>query len=266
MGKLLKLQLKENLKILLWIWLLPLALSTGFVLLNRRVDSAFAQVGLGISFMLLFLGIGISAIIVIYQDYQRFFAKEAIFYQSLPISPGASVWSRFFAYFISFVLIILVFILDLWIVGVALGGLSTQELKETFSMVLEALRSVSLANRLTLCVLFICLTINFVHEVIFCMNLGTQKAFKSMGIFGPILMFILLTIFLQILTAIFVNIMPESLQTYLEEVSQLQSFDYNGVLKLQRPMYFALIGLNILSVGIFSSLSIYIQKNKLSVG
>ncbi|MDD7463530.1 MAG: hypothetical protein SOW41_08565 [Anaerococcus sp.] len=266
MGKLLKLQLKENLKILLWIWLIPLALSTGFILLNRNVDNTLTQVGLAISIFLLFFGLGASLIIVIYQDYQRFFGKEAIFYQSLPVAPGANVWSRFFSYFVSIILIVFVLFFDFWIISIASGSISLFEVKDVFQTIVSSLRQINFVNVITIVVLYISLSITFIHQIIFCMNFGTQKYFKSMGIFGPILMFILVTILLQVLTFLSFYLIPESVETYFVEVSHINSSDINNVLNIQRPIFYLISGVNILLSVIYASISTYIQNKKLSVG
>lgn len=124
MGKLLKVQLKQNVKTLLLVWLIPLVLASGFMTLNRFMDNPVTEFGIGISVILMFIGVGVSYIIVIYKDYERFFGKEAGFYESLPISSSNIIWSRFFQYLIMIVILFLVLVFDLFIIRLADGYLS----------------------------------------------------------------------------------------------------------------------------------------------
>ncbi|MDD7304994.1 MAG: hypothetical protein PUG67_00240 [Peptoniphilaceae bacterium] len=266
MGKLFKLQTKGNLKALSWILLIPLVLSAGFILLNRRVDNALTEVGSGISLLLLFLGIGLSALIVMYIDYQRFFGRESIFYQSLPIGPAANIWSRFFSYLVTFLIIFLVMFLDFGIILLASGSISINELDDLFKALTRSLSQISLSDWIKIIIVLLSALISFIYKIIFCINLGTQKAFKSMGVFGPILMFIMLTIILQILFALTVYIMPD-IGKYIEEMLNVNSLEIsNPLLKLKRAMFYVTIGANILIAAIYAIFSIYLQKNKLSIG
>lgn len=185
MGKLFKIQMKDNLKTLLWIWIVPLLLSVGFISLARAMDNSFVEFGSGFSIFLIFLGIGASAIIIIYKDYNRFFGKEAILYQSLPIKPGNFTWSRLFTYLLSSILIILVLMVDFWIITMASGDFSFQETKLVFRMIFSNLGQYPYES-FVFFILLLSGLVASIFTVIFCINLGSQKSFKSMGIFGPI--------------------------------------------------------------------------------
>ncbi len=267
MGKLLKLQLKENLKILFWIWLIPLALSTGFILLNRNVDNTFTQVGLAISIFLLFFGLGASLIIVIYQDYQRFFGKEAIFYQSLPVAPGANVWSRFFSYFVSIILIVFVLFFDFWIISIASGTFLLTDLKLSLDLIGESLRQVPLGYVISFALLILTSIAFEIYDIILSINLGSQKSFKSMGFFGPILMYVLLKVLLQVIILIVISQIRPGMDSYLVEVSSAPDpATFTETMDLFGPIFYGVIGFNLVMTGIFAAISTYLQNKKLSVG
>lgn len=265
MGKLLKLQLKENLKILIWVLVIPIILSAGFLYLNRTYDNSITDIGMGLSIILLFLGLGASGLIVLYEDYQRFFGKEAIFYQSLPVSPTANIWSRFFTYLISFIIISIVMVVDLSILGVLGGDVSIGELNEAFKIILATLAEYPKSS-IILTFIIISQAISSIFTTIFCINIGSEKTFKSMGIFGPIFIYIITGIVLQVLGFLIIYLMPSGEGSYLAQISQYDSINYKEFMDLFSIVFYIIIGINILKSTVFGLLSKYSQARKLSVG
>ncbi|MGO3018067.1 MAG: hypothetical protein ACTIH2_02835 [Anaerococcus sp.] len=265
MGKLLKLQLKENLKILIWVLVIPIILSAGFLYLNRTYDNSITDIGMGLSIILLFLGLGASGLIVLYEDYQRFFGKEAIFYQSLPVSPTANIWSRFFTYLISFIMIFIVLIFDLSILGIFSGSFNIDSVKEVFRIIFDRLGEYP-KESLIFITIMITSMITSIFMIIFSINVGSQKSLKSMGIFGPILIYILTSILLQVLSVLTINFIPSGEGSYLAQLAQNHIKDFTDFMNIYSLYFYTSIGVNILLAAVFGLISKYSQDKKLSVG
>lgn len=265
MGKLLKLQIKENLKTLIWVWIIPLVLSGGFIFFNRTYDNTITQLGIGLSLMLLFLGLGASGLIVIYEDYQRFFGKEAIFYQSLPVSPSKTIWSRFFTYLISFIMIFIVMIFDFSIIGIVGGNLSITELSDILNITFARLGEYPMES-LVFSVMILSGMITSIFMAIFSINVGSQKSFKSMGIFGPILMYILTNIVIQVISLLIMYLIPSGDGSFMAQLAQNHINDFSEFMNIYGFIFYITIGLNILMAAAFGLISKYSQDRKLSVG
>lgn len=213
MGKLLKVQLKQNVKTLLLVWLIPLVLASGFMTLNRFMDNPVTEFGIGISVILMFIGVGVSYIIVIYKDYERFFGKEAGFYESLPISSSNIIWSRFFQYLIMIVILFLVLVFDLFIIRLADGYLSMNELKEGFEMTKYILGKIPGKYVPGIIISLVISVVFTIYEFIFSINVGSIKNLKSMGFFGPIVIYIAVNV-VRLLVFILVLMNIEHLTGY----------------------------------------------------
>lgn len=265
MGRLLKLQLKENLKSLIGIWLIPLVLSAGFIYLNRSFDNIITQMGMSISMFLLFLGLGASSLIVIYLDYQRFFGREAIFYQSLPISSMSSIRSRFLNYLISLIFIFVVMFIDFSIISAAGGEVAFIEIKQVFTSFFQMLGSYPKESSLFLA-MFLSSALSSIFMLIFCINFGSQKAFKSMGIFGPIVVFILTNLIIFLLMIFVSYLLNENFAGFFAQYSNIEANSLKEFIKVSGPIFYIGISVNLIMAIIFGFLADRSQGKRLSVG
>lgn len=265
MGKILKVQIKENIKTLIWVWIIPLVLSGAFLYLNRTYDNSITQIGISLSLMLLFLGLAASGLIVIYKDYQRFFGREAIFYQSLPVSPSTNIWSRFFTYLISFLLIFIVLVFDIYLMGILGGDFNIDIWNDIFRNIFDILADYPKESLIFLATV-IASSVSYIFMLIFSINVGSQKTFKSMGIFGPILIYILTSILMQVFSVLTINFIPSGEESYLAQLAQNHIKDVSDFMNIYSLYFYISIGLNILLSAIFGLISKYSQDKKLSVG
>ena len=265
MGKLLKVQLKQNIKTLLLVWLIPLILASGFMILNRFIDNPITEFWIGLSVFLMFIGVGISQIIVIYKDYERFFGKEAGFYESLPISSSNIIWSRFFQYLIMIAILFLILVFDLFIIRLADGYLSMNELKEGFEMTKYVFGKIPGKYVPGIIISFVIYVVFTIYEIIFSINVGSIKNLKSMGFFGPIVIFIAVNV---VRTLIFILI--------LINIEHITGYDAYLLSRFspQSPEEFFMVTKNFFIIAafiqlvfsiIFGFVSKHIQEKKLSI-
>lgn len=266
MAKLFKLQLKENLKTLIWIWLLPLVLSAGFIALNRILENNLLSFVTGLSIISLILGLGACGIIIFYNDYQRFYGKEAIFYQSLPISSGSVITSRFLTYLVSIIMIVLFLIIDFIILIMAAGKLEFVDFKRLVEIFEIITHHYSFGMFITILVLILSSLVLTINMIIFSINLGSQKSIKSMGIFGPVLAYIFTKILVQIVILLILYFLPYGISDYLHQLSRLQPQNFVEFLIQYRVLFYVVILINILISLLFAYISKYLQDKKLSVG
>ena len=94
MAKLLKNQLKENIMdIIPWI-VIPLIISVALNYINSYLDSVFLDFFTVISMILMYSSFAISMVIVILNDYKKFYGEEAAFYDVLPVKSKDITTSR----------------------------------------------------------------------------------------------------------------------------------------------------------------------------
>lgn len=265
MGKLFKLQVKENLKTLIWVWTVPLVLLLSFLLINKTIDNTLTQLGIAISGFLVFFGIGVSGLIVIYKDYDRFFGKEDIFYHSLPVSPRANIWSRFFAQLISYIIIFFVMVIDVYLIALTDKQTPFSELVDLTRSFFNAL-ALNPKEYFTFGLMILAVVVCFIFMIILSINLGSQKAFRSMGIFGPILTYILLTLAVQAISVVVLKVVPieEIFNINVSGSSDLISFAEFMTTYKNETIFF--IGVNVVISAIYGLLGKFSIDKRLSVG
>lgn len=226
MAKLLKQQLIDNLKTLIFVWLIPLVLASSFIIVRNYIKNDITEIGLGLSMFIMIMGLSISFLLVIYKDYDRFFGKQASFYQTLPIKSSSVIISRFLQYLIIGFLIFVVAIID-FVITIQLGGeadLNTWKL--IFNQIGLAFNHLKNWNVLFILLSMVTEIICSIMMIIYCINVGSEKIFKSMGIFGPILVYILASIVITLLAIlIFTKLpLPSQVGLYIEDDFTFESF------------------------------------------
>lgn len=252
MGKLLGHQIKNHFKYNWFIPVLPLALMLfGIIFSNINRDIAMGSLGIGIAALV--FGYIAAAITVIVGDYNMFFGDSSLFYESLAISPGGKTFSRFFYYFIMFIIYSLY-------VGIIFFLLATVPAVNdadsiTWANIMDVLNQIGAKNILIGISWILVFLFNNIGRIIFAISLGGGKKFGRFGFGGPVLAYILLGFLESAIVFIFdrLNIFT-NMELYLE----------NGNVFIN-SMGVGFLFIMILETILFIFGTYYIHKNRISV-
>lgn len=196
MGKLLGHQLKRHFSKNYFLLLAPFIFGLlGF--LSYTISSSGESVVFGLSFLCLWIIYCAAGIVIILDDYNMFYGKTAMFYQSIPVSPGGKTFSRLFYYLITFLVYSIIYSLGLFtFLGVAANaqGASISDFKVISDKIVEMINYVGLDKLGMLLLLFIVTVIFTISKIIFSISLGSEKSLRRIGFAGPVLVYIAVSV------------------------------------------------------------------------
>ena len=190
MTKLLGHQLKENIKdIIPWI-IIPFLASIGLNFLNSFLHSRFLEFIIVLSVLLFYLSFAISMVIVIVNDYKRFYGKYAAFFDILPIKSSQITTSR-----IINIVIMSILSFVLFMVGV-LGFISISanirigDLLNFFKMMGKVMFSAKTFTIFSLILAIVSQILATLTRILAAISIGSDKKFKDLGKFGPVIVYL----------------------------------------------------------------------------
>lgn len=269
MAKLLKHQLKENFRDIFPLMVIPLILSVVLNYINSYLDSAFLDFITVISMLVMYSSFAISMIIVILNDYKKFYGEEAAFYDVLPVKSKDITTSRILNIMIIALLAGLVFLLEFF----GFFFLTTGARGEDISLIFRQIKTVlGQFPTKTIIIFIITVLISLLAtftRILASISIGSSKTFKDLGKFGPVVVFILITIVISILGLTFG---VKFLETFSIDAGRSSDQIQNGfylsnvetVEELTRVMGLGTI-LNTVVTAVQIFLTNFFHKNKLTV-
>ncbi|MDU7163970.1 MAG: hypothetical protein E6296_05465 [Anaerococcus vaginalis] len=269
MAKLLKNQLKENIMdIIPWI-VIPLIISVALNYINSYLDSAFLDFFTVISMILMYSSFAISMVIVILNDYKKFYGEEAAFYDVLPVKSKDITTSRILNIMIIALLAGLVFLIEFFGFFFVTTGARGEDISEIFRQIKTFLDHFPTKTIIVFIIAMIFTILATLTRILASISIGSSKTFKDFGKFGPVLVFILITIVISILGLTFgVKFLEIFSINVGKSSSQIQSGYYlsniENVEELTRIMGLGTI-LNLVISAVQIFLTNFFHKNKLTV-
>lgn len=269
MSKLLKHQLKENIRdILPWI-IVPLILSVVLNYINSYLDSAFLDFFTVLSMLLMYSSFAISMIIVILNDYKKFYGDQAAFYDVLPVKDKDVTTSRILNIMIISIIAGLIFLIEFIGFFTVATSVQGEDIIGIFKQIKTVLGQFPTKTIIIFIITVLISLLATLTRILASISIGSSKTFKDLGKFGPVLVFILITIIISILGLTFG---VKFLETFSVNVSKSSSQVQNGlylsniesVEELTRIMGLGTI-LNIVVSAVQIYLTNFFHKNKLTV-
>lgn len=269
MSKLLKHQLKENIRdIFPWI-VIPIILAVVLNFINSYLDSAFLDFITVISMLVMYSSFAISMIIVILNDYKKFYGEEAAFYDVLPVKSKDITTSRILNIMIIALLAGLVFLIEFFGFFLVTTGARGEDISQLFKQIKTLLDQVPTKTILVFIITVLISLLATLTRILASISIGSSKTFKDMGKFGPVLVFIIITIIVSIFGLTFGLKFFETFGVRVSESStQTQSGFYLSDIKTVEE-FTRMLGIGAILDLVASSIQIYLtnffHKNKLTV-
>ena len=225
MAKLLKHQLKENIRDIIPWMVIPLILSVVLNYINLYFDSAFLDFITVISMVVMYSSFAISMIIVILNDYKKFYGEEAAFYDVLPVKSKDITTSRVLNITIIALLAGFIFFIEFFGFLLVTIGARGEDISQIFEQIKVLLGQVPSKTIIVFIITVLISLLATLTRILASISIGSSKTFKDMGKFGPILVFILITIVISILGLTFG---VKFLETFSIDVSKSSSQIQNG--------------------------------------
>lgn len=269
MAKLLKHQLKENFRDIFPWMVIPLILSVVLNFINSYFDSSFLDFITVISMLVMYSSFAISMIIVILNDYKKFYGEEAAFYDVLPVKSKDITTSRVLNIMIIALIAGFIFLIEFFGFFLVTTGARGEDISQLFKQIKIFLDQFPPKTLIIGTIAFVVSLFANLTRILASISIGSSKTFKDMGKFGPVLVFILITIVISILGLTFG---VKFLETFAVKVSESSTQIQNGlylsnietVEELTRIMGLGSI-LNIVVSSIQIYLTNFFHKNKLTV-
>lgn len=273
MSKLLSQQLKENIKdISLWM-IIPMILALVLNKINIYFNSSILSLIIVLSTLVMYSSFAIAMVIVILNDYKRFYGGGAAFYDVLPVKDKDITLSRFLNYIIMAFLAGIILIIELLVFFTVATKIGFEGLNGMFETVKNFLRQFpNTSIFFTILALITSLIVNLVR-FISSITIGSDRVFKNLGKFGPVIVFIIISIISSIIGLILARFFIGSLESLNTAQIAAQTAAESGQFTVQvservkdvtKIMAFG-SGLNIVSILILMFLTNYFHKNRLSV-
>lgn len=269
MAKLLRHQLKENFRDIFPWMLIPLILSAVLNYINSYLDSAFLDFITVISMLVMYSSFAISMIIVILNDYKKFYGDQAAFYDVLPVKSKDITTSRILNIMIIAILAGLIFLVEFFGFFTVATSVQGEDIIGIFEQIKTLLNQVPSKTLIMGIVTIIFSLLATLTRILASISIGSSKTFRDLGKFGPVLVFILITIIVSVLGLTFgfkffetfaINVSESSSQTqsgfYLSKIETVE--------ELTRIMGLGSI-LNIVVSSVQIFLTNFFHKNKLTV-
>lgn len=269
MAKLLKHQLKENFRDIIPWMVIPLILSVVLNYINSYFDSAFLDFITVISMLVMYSSFAISMIIVILNDYKKFYGEEAAFYDVLPVKSKDITTSRVLNIMIIALIAGLVFLIEFFGFLLVTTGARGEDISQLFKQIKALLDQVPPKTLIMGIVTIIFSLLATLTRILASISIGSSKTFKDMGKFGPVLVFIIITIIVSIFGLTFGLKFFETFGVRVSESStQTQSGFYLSDIKTVEE-FTRMLGIGAILDLVASSIQIYLtnffHKNKLTV-
>lgn len=269
MAKLLKHQLKENIRdIFPWI-VIPIILAVVLNFINSYLDSAFLDFITVISMVVMYSSFAISMIIVILNDYKKFYGDQAAFYDVLPVKSKDITTSRILNIMILALLAGLIFLIEFFGFFFVTTGARGEDISQIFKQIKTLLDQVPSKTILVFIITVLISLLATLTRILASISIGSSKIFKDMGKFGPVLVFIIITIIVSIFGLTFGLKFFETFGVRVSESStQTQSGFYLSDIKTVEE-FTRMLGICAILDLVASSIQIYLtnffHKNKLTV-
>ena len=269
MAKLLKHQLKENIRDIIPWMVIPLILSVVLNYINSYLDSAFMDFITVLSMLVMYSSFAISMIIVILNDYKKFYGDQAAFYDVLPVKSKDITTSRILNIMIIALIAGLIFLIEF----VGFFFITTGARGEDMSLIFRQIKTVlGQFPTKTIIIFIITVLISLLAtftRILASISIGSSKTFKDLGKFGPVLVFIIITIIVSIFGLTFGLKFFETFGVRVSESStQTQSGFYLSDIKTVEE-FTRMLGICAILDLVASSIQIYLtnffHKNKLTV-
>ncbi|MBS4889276.1 MAG: hypothetical protein KHZ80_04510 [Anaerococcus vaginalis] len=269
MAKLLKHQLKENIRDIIPWMVIPLILSLVLNYINLYFDSAFLDFITVISMLVMYSSFAISMIIVILNDYKKFYGEEAAFYDVLPVKSKDITTSRILNIMILALLAGLIFLIEFFGFFFVTTGARGEDISQIFKQIKTLLDQVPSKTILVFIITVLISLLATLTRILASISIGSSKIFKDMGKFGPVLVFIIITIIVSIFGLTFGLKFFETFGVRVSESStQTQSGFYLSDIKTVEE-FTRMLGIGAILDLVASSIQIYLtnffHKNKLTV-
>lgn len=269
MAKLLKHQLKENIRDIFPWMVIPLILSVVLNYVNSYLDSAFMDFITVLSMLVMYSSFAISMIIVILNDYKKFYGEEAAFYDVLPVKSKDISASRILNIMIIALLAGFVFLIEFFGFFFVTTGARGEDISLIFRQIKTVLGQFPTKTIIVFIITVLISLLATLTRILASISIGSSKTFRDLGKFGPVLVFILITIVISILGLTFG---VKFLETFSVDVSKSSSQIQNGfylsnvetVEELTRVMGLGTI-LNTVVTAVQIFLTNFFHKNKLTV-
>lgn len=269
MAKLLKHQLKENIRdIFPWI-VIPIILAVVLNFINSYLDSAFLDFITVISMLVMYSSFAISMIIVILNDYKKFYGDQAAFYDVLPVKSKDITTSRILNIMIIALIAGLIFLMEFVGFFFITTGARGEDISQIFKQIKTLLDQVPTKTILVFIITVLISLLATLTRILASISIGSSKTFKDMGKFGPVLVFIIITIIVSIFGLTFGLKFFETFGVRVSESStQTQSGFYLSDIKTVEE-FTRMLGIGAILDLVASSIQIYLtnffHKNKLTV-
>lgn len=269
MAKLLKHQLKENIRDIIPWMVIPLILSVVLNYINSYLDSAFMDFITVLSMLVMYSSFAISMIIVILNDYKKFYGEEAAFYDVLPVKSKDITTSRILNIMILALLAGLIFLIEFFGFFFVTTGARGEDISQIFKQIKTLLDQVPSKTILVFIITVLISLLATLTRILASISIGSSKIFKDMGKFGPVLVFIIITIIVSIFGLTFGLKFFETFGVRVSESStQTQSGFYLSDIKTVEE-FTRMLGIGAILDLVASSIQIYLtnffHKNKLTV-
>lgn len=269
MAKLLKHQLKENFRDIFPWMVIPLILSVVLNFINSYFDSSFLDFITVISMLVMYSSFAISMIIVILNDYKKFYGEEAAFYDVLPVKSKDITTSRILNIMIIALIAGLVFLIEFVGFFFITTGARGEDISQIFKQIKTILDQFPSKTILVFIITVLISLLATFTRILASISIGSSKTFKDMGKFGPVLVFIIITIIVSIFGLTFGLKFFETFGVRVSESStQTQSGFYLIDIKTVEE-FTRMLGIGAILDLVASSIQIYLtnffHKNKLTV-
>lgn len=197
MGKLLGYQLKTHFKKNWFLVVLPILLIIINLVTKTFTNRSYVNVAAGIIFIIALVVYGSSIIVIIVSDYNRFYGKEALFYNSLPVTPGQITFARLLYYFILFFVHTLIWIINFVAFVIINGFTNSPDFLEELPMVKEEImRRLSFITPKHVGIIILLIVIFSAYGIgkfMFAISLSGEKKLNKMDFGGAVLCYIIIT-------------------------------------------------------------------------
>lgn len=269
MAKLLRHQLKENFRDIIPWMVIPLILSLVLNYINLYFESAFLDFITVISMLVMYSSFAISMIIVILNDYKKFYGEEAAFYDVLPVKSKDITTSRVLNIMIIALFAGFIFFIEFFGFLLVTIGARGEDISQIFEQIKVLLGQVPSKTIIVFIITVLISILATLTRILASISIGSSKTFRDLGKFGPILVFILITIVISILGLTFgVKFLETFSINVSKSSSQIRSGFYLNNIETVEELT-RIMGLGTILNIVVSSIQIYLtnffHKNKLTV-
>ena len=269
MAKLLKHQLKENIRDIFPWMVIPLILSVVLNYINSYLDSAFMDFITVLSMLVMYSSFAISMIIVILNDYKKFYGEEAAFYDVLPVKSKDITTSRILNIMIIALIAGFVFLVEFFGFFTVATSVQGEDIVGIFEQIKTLLDQVPTKTIIVFIITVLISLLATLTRILASISIGSSKTFKDLGKFGPVVVFILITIVISILGLTFgVKFLEIFSINVSKSSSQIQNGFYLSNVETVEELT-KIMGLGSILNMVVSAVQIYLtnffHKNKLTV-